>query len=125
MWFVPAIGIVGGWVVVGILARFERTMGWEMQISGETAQAVMSTMVASMFSLVVVVCSALLVAVQLASAQLTPRIITFIYRSRVRKLSLGVFAFTFTFSLSFLSRMEAAVPLVSSYLAAAGFLLDL
>jgi uncharacterized membrane protein len=125
MWVFPAIGIVAGWVAVAFMARFERAMGWEIDISRETALTVMGTVAASMFSLLVVVSSALLLAVQLASAQLTPRIITLIYRNNARKLSVAVFAFTFTFSVSFLVRIETAVPLVTGYLAAYGFLLNL
>jgi len=125
MWVIPAVGSVLGWFVVAFVARLERRLGWEMQISLDTARIAIGTMAASMFSLVVVICSATLVAVQLASAQLTPRIISFIYRSRSRKVVIGIFAFTFTFSLSYLLRIEGTVPLVTSYVAAAFFLINL
>ena len=61
----------------------------------------------------------------MASAQLTPRIITLVYRNNVRKLSLSIFAFTFTFSVGVLVHIEGTVPLLTSYLAAYGFLLNL
>jgi len=78
-----------------------------------------------MFSLVVIASSAVLVAVQLASAQLTPRIIVFVYRNSIRKFSLSIFVFTFTFSVSALLRIESNVPLLTSYIAAYGFLINL
>ena len=56
---------------------------------------VLGTMASSMFTFIVFVSSALLVAVQLASAQLTPRIIALVFRDPVTKFSLTVFVFTF------------------------------
>jgi uncharacterized membrane protein len=63
--------------------------------------------------------------VQLASAQLTPRIILLVYRSRLRKLCVSLFVFTFTFSVGALVRIEGTVPFLTSYVAAYGFLLNL
>jgi uncharacterized membrane protein len=125
IWFFPALSIVAGLVTVALLTRYERAQGWEMKVSRETARAIMGTVAASMFSLVVLVSSAILVAVQLASAQLTPRIIAMIYRNPVRKFVLAVFVFTFTFSVGLLVRLEGGMPLLTSYIAAYGFLFNL
>ena len=125
MWIFPAIGILAGWGVLALVMQIDRAMGWQMNIGIDTARLIIGTVTGSMFSLVVVVSSALLVAVQLASAQLTPRIITLLYRNKVRKLAVAVFAFTFTFSLSLLVRLETSVPLVTAYVAAYSFLLNL
>jgi len=100
-------------------------MGWEANISRDTALAVMGTIASSTFTLVVVVSSATLVAVQLASAQLTPRIISLVYRVTVRKLTLAAFVFTFTFSVAVLVRIHGSVPLLTSYVAAYAFLINL
>jgi len=110
---------------VALLNRIDRAFGWELNIGAGTAQIVMGTVAASMFTLVVVSSSAVLVAVQLASAQLTPRIIALVYRSRIRKFCISAFAFTFTFSVGALVRMESSVPLLTSYAAAYGFLVNL
>ncbi len=125
IWFFPALSIIGGLVTVALLSRYERAMGWEMSVSLETARGIMSMIAASMFTLVVLVCSAILLAVQLASAQLTPRIIALLYRQPLRKLALSIFVFTFTFSVGLLVRLEAGVPWLTGYLAAYGFLLNL
>jgi uncharacterized membrane protein len=85
----------------------------------------MSTIAGAMFTLVAVSSSAVLLAVQLASAQLTPRIIALIYRNKVRKLSITLFTFTFTFSVAVLVRIEDHVPLLTGYIAAYGFLANL
>jgi uncharacterized membrane protein len=52
-------------------------------------------------------------------------IIALIYRNPFRKLALALFIFTFTFSVAALIRIEDRVPLVTAYLAAYGFLLNL
>ncbi|MCM3870824.1 MAG: DUF2254 domain-containing protein, partial [Pyrinomonadaceae bacterium] len=125
IWIFPAFSIVLALVSVSLINRAERALGWEMSVGPETGRAVVGAIAASMFTLVVLSSSAILVAVQLASAQLTPRIISLVYRVGVRKLSLAVFVYTFTFSVAVLVRIEESVPLVTTYLAAYGFLLNL
>jgi uncharacterized membrane protein len=125
IWIFPALSIVLAIVSVSLLNRFERAMGWQMTMSAETGRAVMGAVVSNMFSLVVLGSSAILVTVQLASAQLTPRIISLVYRAGIRKVSLAVFVFTFTFSTGVLVRIEGNVPRLTGYLAAYGFLLNL
>src|SRR5215213_3420826 len=84
IWVLPALSIVGGLVTVAFLSRLERALGWEMDVSRETARAIMGTVASSMFTMLVLVCSAVLVTVQLASSQLTPRVIALIYRNPFR-----------------------------------------
>jgi uncharacterized membrane protein len=93
-------------------------MGWESGIQPATAQAVLGTMTSSMFTFIVFVSSALLVAVQLASSMLTPRIIAIIFKNTVTKVSLTVFVFTFTLTLAVLVRVTTSVPPLTAHLAA-------
>ena len=125
LWILPALSIVAALVAVSLLTRYEQAVGSQARISVETARGVMGTIAASTFTLVVLLSSALLLAVQLASAQLTPRIIALVYRNRYQKLAFALFVFTFTFSMSVLVRIETSAPRLASYLAAYGFLLDL
>lgn len=125
IWVFPVLSILAGLLSVSLLNRIDSALGWEINIGPETARAVMGTVAASMFTLVGIGSSAILVAVQLASAQLTPRIITLVYRSRMRKFCLTVFVFTFTFSVAALVRIQTTVPLLTSYIAAYGFLINL
>jgi uncharacterized membrane protein len=83
---------------------------------------VLGTMASALFTGIVFVCSALLVAVQLASAALTPRIIAFVFRDPVIKFSLTLLVFAFTFSLGTLIRIKETVPLLTTYLAVYGCL---
>lgn len=125
IWIYPSLAIVAGLIAVSLLSRLERFLGWRINLNPETARVVMATVATSLLTLVVLVTSTMLLAVQLASAQLTPRIIALVYRNNTRKLLLSFFVFTFTFSVGVLVRIEDSVPWLSGYLAAYGFLLNL
>jgi len=125
LWILPALSIPVALVTVALLTRYERAIGSQVNISPETGRAIMGTVAASTFTLVVLISSALLVAVQLASAQLTPRLIALVYRNPYRKLAFALFVFTFTFSIGVLVRIEDTVPRLAGYAAAYGFLLNL
>jgi uncharacterized membrane protein len=75
-------------------------------------------MAASLFTAIVFVCTALLVAVQLVSAALTPRIIAIVFRDPITKFALTLLVFVFTFSLSALIRISSTVPLLTTHVAA-------
>jgi uncharacterized membrane protein len=92
-------------------------LGWEVGLDPNTAQLVIGTMASSMFTFIVFVSSALLVAVQLASSQLTPRIIAIVFKDPVTKASLILFVFTFTFSLAVLVRVGDTVPPLTAHVA--------
>jgi uncharacterized membrane protein len=125
LWILPALSIVAALVAVSVTIRIDTALGWRGSISVDTARIIMSTIAASTFTLVVLVSSAILLAVQLASAQLTPRIIATIYRSPYGKLAFAVFVFTFTFSVATLVRIEQTVPVLTGYIAAYSFLVNL
>jgi uncharacterized membrane protein len=118
IWILPVLGIIAALAAVPLLHAMEEALGSKSAINPETARAVLGTLAASMFTFIVFVCSALLVAVQLASAQLTPRIIAIVFRDPGTKFSLTVFVFTFTFSLAVLVRINTSVPLFTTRLAA-------
>jgi uncharacterized membrane protein len=82
----------------------------------------MSTIASSMFTFIVFLCSSLLLVVQLASAQLTPRIISLLFRDPVVRLAMTVFTFCFTFTLAVLVRLESTVPPIMTRIAEYGFL---
>jgi uncharacterized membrane protein len=125
IWPLPVISIVAALITVALVNRAERALGLEMNISPDTAKLIIGTVAGSMLTLIVVSSSALLVTVQLASAQLTPRIVALVYRNNIRKISLALFVFNFSFSVGVLVRIDQSVPLISSYLSAYGFMCNL
>jgi uncharacterized membrane protein len=117
LWPLPALSAIVAIVAVRVLHDLETSMGWESSFRPETAQAFLGTMASSMFTFIVFVSSALLVALQLASSQLSPRIIAVVFRDSVIKISLVVFVFTFTFTLAVLIRVTTHVPPLTAYMA--------
>lgn len=118
IWVLPFLSMFVAMVAVRVLHWLEESMNWQLHMHPDTARAVLATMASSLFTFIVFVSSALLVAVQLASAQLTPRIIALVFRDPVTKHSLSLFVFTFTFTLSALVRIHTAVPLLTAQTAA-------
>src|SRR5262245_47142449 len=118
MWILPSLSILAALGAIRLVYRIDRVMDWQSSLEPETARAVLATMAASMFTFIVFISSALLVAVQLASSQLTPRIIAIVFRDSVTRFSLAVFVFTFTFALAALVRVTTTAPTLTSAVAA-------
>ena len=112
----PVLGIGAALITVRVLHAIEQQLGWASFLSPEGARIVIGTLAAAMLTFIVFLSSTLLLAVQLASGQLTPRIIAFVFRDPVTKFSLTVFVYTFTLSLAVLIRIEDTVPVFTSRL---------
>jgi uncharacterized membrane protein len=125
IWIFPALGILAAMGMVRLLHEIDLDHSWRTPIDPETARVVLGTMASALFTAIVFVCSAILVAVQLASAQLTPRIIGIVFRDPIVKLSLTLLTFTFTFTLAALIRIKSVVPLLTTHIAAYGCLVSL
>ena len=117
LWIFPAFGMIVALAAVRLLHAIEATLGWTVEVEPSTALTLLGTLAASMFSFVVFVCSALLISVQLASAQLTPRFIGIVLQRPATKISLTLFVFTFAFTLAALVQIKGAVPMLTAYAA--------
>ncbi|MGW1091347.1 DUF2254 domain-containing protein [Streptomyces sp. NPDC002596] len=135
-WFAPTVGLVCAFVVwwgvstldTEIIARLqgERAYGEVSDLIkfADDARTIVTTVSSAMMTFIGVVFSISLVAVQMASGQLTPRVVRIFSRSRISKLTLTVFLATFSFSLLVLTSYESetdpkrvtSVPLVQSTL---------
>ncbi|HEU4386867.1 MAG TPA: DUF2254 domain-containing protein, partial [Blastocatellia bacterium] len=113
----PVLGIAAAIIIAWLLTRIEARLGWQAAFSAGSIQTVIVTFAAAMLTFIVFLSSTLLVAVQLASGQLTPRIIGFVFRDPVTKWTLTTFSFTFTLSLAVLVRIGDTAPLLGSRLA--------
>ena len=99
IWLGPSVGIFAALIAARLTRRLDIALGWSSDLDPAAAQMVLVTLASSMFTFVVFVSSSLLIALQLASASLTPRIIGLVFRDGVMKWSLTMFVFTFTLTL--------------------------
>jgi uncharacterized membrane protein len=118
IWIFPLLGMLAALVAIRICHGIETALGWETGFNPDTVRSALDTMASSMFTFIVFVSSALLIAVQLASAQLSPRIIGLVFKDPLTKCCLTVFVFTFTFLLALLVRVGSNVYGLTAYLAA-------
>ena len=111
LWVVPFIAIPLELVATRVLHRLDGWFGWPFLGVGETgAQAMLNAIVTATLSFVVFTFGSLLVALQVASGQLTPRIIaTILLRNNVVRYTTGLFIFTLLFAISAQNRMEGNV----------------
>ena len=111
LWIIPVLGMALALAVAPLLRRVDEATHWTLFAFGaEGARAVLGGLVASVFTFVVFVFSILLVAVQIASANLSPRVIAEILAQRPVRVCLGLMVFTFVYGLAVLGRIEATVP---------------
>ena len=125
IWVLPVLSAVAAIAAVRLLHWIEKDLAWESPVDADTARAMLGAMASALFTAMVFVCSALLVAVQLASAALSPRIIALVFRDPVIKGCLTLLVFAFTFSLAVLVRIKETVPLLTTQVAVYGCLVCL
>ena len=111
LWLVPFVAIPLELVIARILHRLDTWLGWSLLGFTQTgARALLEAFVTITLSFVVFTFGSLLMAIQVASAQLTPRLIaTTLLRNRVVKYTVGLFIFTLMFALSAQNLMENEV----------------
>lgn len=111
LWIVPFIAIVLVLATAPVLRFLDARFDWEIVgLAPAGAQALFQTVITLTLSFLVFTFSSLLVAIQVASAQLTPRIIaTLLLRDNVVRYSVGLFVFTLVFAVSASNRPEANV----------------
>lgn len=118
IWIIPLLTMLAAMIAAPSLRYVDRRLGWAfLNFSPDGGRAVLGAMAASMMTFIVFVFSILLVAVQIAGAQLSPRIIARAFRNRVTRVCLGMFVFTFTFTVAVLGRIEETTPQLSALVA--------
>ncbi len=111
LWVVPLVAIPLELVTARLLRGLDARLGGSLLGFTEAgAQALLQAFVTATLSFVVFTFGSLLVAIQVASAQMTPRIIaTTLLRDNVVKYTVGIFIFTLMFALSAQNRMDKEV----------------
>ena len=115
LWFLPtifAVAAIGAAnLTIWLDARVEAPIGVRPDLVGDpgTAATFAGTIAAATLAFVAVVFATTLVAIQLAASQYSPRTVRIFIRSRVTRLTLGLFLATFVFSLLILVSNRASV----------------
>ena len=123
LWTVPFLAILLVLLLAPVLRWLDRSLGWRLVgLSASGAESLYQSVITLTLSFMVFTFGSLLVAIQVASGQLTPRIIAAtLLRDSVVKYSVGLFVFTFVFTVMALDRLEAtAHELLTLIVAALG-----
>lgn len=120
LWTVPLISIAIAFAVAPLLRALDAWLGWEFNaLAPAGAQGLYQTVITLTLSFVVFTFGSLLVAIQVAGGQLTPRIIaTLLLRDNVVRYSVGLFVFTLVFAVMALNRVETQVQQLVALLTA-------
>ncbi len=123
LWIVPFFAILLVLAVTPLIRWLDTAIGWRLvglNIAGATS--LFQSVITLTLSFLVFTFGSLLVAIQVASGQLTPRIIaTTLLRDPVVKYSVGLFVFTLIFAVMALNRLgERVNELVGLIVAALG-----
>jgi uncharacterized membrane protein len=123
-WLVPLGSMLAALLAVPAMRWLDYQTGWSwFNFTAEGARGVLDSLSSSLLTFIVFAVSSLLLAVQLASGQLTPRIIALVFALRRVKVSVGVFVFAYAFSLGAVGRIEQQhVPQLLVFLAILGTL---
>jgi uncharacterized membrane protein len=112
LWIIPVLAGLAERVFRGIIEVIEAHTGWgwfELGIDG--AKALTSTVITLSLSFIVFTFGSLLVAIQVASGQYTPRIIaTTLLCDNVIRYTVALFVFTLLFAVRAINRLEGTVP---------------
>jgi len=107
LWIIPFAAIPLALALTRVVQNLDQWLGWTLLgLALGGAQALFQTIITAMVSFLVFTFGSLLVAVQIAGGQLTPRIIaTTLLRDRTVKHVVGLFLLTLFFAVSALDRM--------------------
>lgn len=112
LWIIPVGAVVIEQVFGVIVSELDVRFGWAGAGFGvEGAKVVCNSVITLALSFFVFTFGSLLVAIQVASGQYTPRIIaTTLLRDNVIRYTVGLFVFALLFAIKALNRIETGVP---------------
>jgi uncharacterized membrane protein len=112
LWVIPIAAIVLEQVVYAGVRFLDARLNWTgLGLAMDGAKVVANTVITLSLSFLVFTFGSLLVAIQVASGQYTPRIIaTTLLRDNVIRYTVGVFVFALFFAVKVLNRLDATLP---------------
>jgi uncharacterized membrane protein len=114
LWFLPAVFAAGAFVLAGLTLAIDRQLGLEQLGSlhfggsAEGARSVLATIAQSMLTFTALVFTITMLVLQLASSQLSPRVMRTFLRDRGNQTVLGLFVATFLYTLVVLRDVRSA-----------------
>jgi uncharacterized membrane protein len=106
-WLVPVVFMLAAMLLVLALRWVDALTGWSlMNYTADGARQLLGGLSSSMLTFLVFAVSVLLLALQLASSQLSPRIIAIAFASRGVQVCVGIFVFSYTLALAAGARVE-------------------
>jgi uncharacterized membrane protein len=123
LWLMPVLASLAALMIAPFVRWLDHTTGWTLlNLTPEGARTILGAFTSSMLTFVVFVVSSLLIVVQLASAQLTPRIIARVFADNHLKVALSLFTFAYTYTVVASGRIGDTVPQLHVALAIASSL---
>jgi uncharacterized membrane protein len=121
LWTVPFISILCVLAIAPALRVLDGWLGWRISGLGRGgATSLYQTVITLTLSFIVFTFGSLLVAIQVAGAQLTPRVIaTTLLRDNVVRYTVGLFVFALVFAIMALNRVDTTVNEIVPLLCAA------
>jgi len=113
LWIVPFLAILLEQIALRVAISVDRHLNWVplWPLSEQGTEAAIQTIITLTLSFLVFTFGSMLVAIQVASGQLSPRIIaTTLLRDNVIRGSVGLFVFTMLFAVGAVSRPDASAP---------------
>ena len=112
LWIVPIGAVILEQIFALLVRVLDARLGWSwLGLGVEGARALCNAVVTLTLTFTVFTFGSLLIAIQVASGQYTPRIIaTTLLRNNVVRYTVGLFVFSFVFAIHSLNRVENAVP---------------
>jgi len=111
LWILPVLAGGAAMACHRLVWAFDLWTRWTLfHYSLDGARAIVGAISASMLTFIVFLMSMILIALQVAVGQLTPRIIAFAFSSPKVKWTLGLFTFTYMFSFAAEGRLDDPVP---------------
>ena len=111
LWVIPLVALPLQQVAWALARTLDTRLAWKGLGLGVTgAQAMFNAVITFTLSFIVFTFGSLLIAIQVAGGQYTPRIIaTTLLRDNVIRYTVGLFVFTFLFAIKALDRTETTV----------------
>jgi uncharacterized membrane protein len=113
MWVVPVAAYVASFFLIRIVSWLDDWLQWQWawKLEESTVDSALASMISATVAFIVFAFSSLLVAIQIASAQLTPRIIaTTLLRDNTIRGVVALFVLTLAFGVGTLARAQGHVP---------------